>query len=257
MGENLKKIYKRVGLMNDNRGIYRRYLCEADHWQSHLNRCKGYIIHAVSEKTATHICILGSGWLLDVPVKFLLEKAKIVHLIDIVHPPEILHKYKKEPKFNFIQADVTGGLVKEVYHLIKSKKINKEKGLQDIQINKPDVVPSETDLVISLNLLSQVNGLLVEYIKLKTNVTKNSISSFSAQIQQQHLDILPKGKSCLISDTSEIITDINDNFIKENPLLYIKLPELNQKKQWIWDFDTSGTYYPNCKTQMKVIAVGL
>ena len=253
----LQNIAKHTKLIADSRGIYKRFLHEANHWQNHLTNCKNYISKYLLEKSARNIVILGSGWLLDIPVEDMLKKAEKIQLIDIVHPPEILHKYKKEPKCHFIQTDITGGLLKHLYTLSKSKNFSLTNMLNYGESDEPFNIAADVDMVISLNLLSQLNGLIIEYLKNKYTLTENDLLTLSKHIQENHLAILPKNKSIIITDTEEIISDMHNHFIKKNPLIFTVLPNLKDKREWIWEFDTQGTYYPHKKTHMKVIAGSL
>ena len=37
-----------------------------------------------------NVTVLGSGWLLDLPLAEMLEKTEMIYLVDIVHPPEVV-----------------------------------------------------------------------------------------------------------------------------------------------------------------------
>jgi hypothetical protein len=60
---------------------------------------------------------------------------------------------------------------------------------------------------------------------------------------------------CLVTDIEEIHEDFNGHPSGTKNLLYAPLPISKMRKDWTWDFDTSGFYHPDTVTRMKVVAL--
>lgn len=69
--------------------------------------------------------------------------------------------------------------------------------------------------------------------------------------------MLPAGKTCLVTEYSELLYTEQHEFEAENPLLFIDLPEATDDETWLWAFDTRMTYYPNRKRYLKIRALTL
>ena len=90
-----RKILRRMEYLSDQKGIMNRYLAEADNWESHLKHTRDFIVKCLGEKHYGTMVVLGSGWLLDLPLDFITSRTREVYLLDIVHPPQILKKIVK------------------------------------------------------------------------------------------------------------------------------------------------------------------
>ena len=72
--KNLSSAMRRAGYLKDQTGIRRRYEREQEPWQQHIDNTRRFIVES-ARKAANHksVAVLGSGWLLDVPVDELLQ----------------------------------------------------------------------------------------------------------------------------------------------------------------------------------------
>jgi len=253
-----RKILRKFGFKHDQEGIINRYLREDGGWNEHLNKTKEFILQASENQPKGIAVILGSGWLLDVPIEELSESFEKVILIDVVHPRQIIHKVKKLPNVELFQTDITG-LVMPIYDSIKVKKEEK-KSLSDIKPVYDDFLITlikGADFTVSVNLLNQLDILICDYINKFSAYSENEINSFRKQIQANHLKLLPNDKSALITDYEELNFDENDRVIDSKKLVHIDLPNEKSAVKWKWKFDLKKTYHSNCKTVFKVMAVEL
>ena len=117
-----------------------------------------------------------------------------------------------------------------------------------------DVKP---DFFISLNVLSQLSIFITDFLKKNGFNDEQKIQKIQAQIQQHHINMLPKNKSCLIVDYFESEYDISDKLINKTKRINIKLPAGNTNKEWKWFFDTKGNYKRNRKYIFKVKGINL
>lgn len=248
---NYKKYIRKIGYISDQNGIVKRYINEEGNWDAHLKRSKEYIINSAKDRKKSNTFILGSGWLLDVPVEYLLKKFDKVYLVDIVHPPQIKHKYRDQKNIIFLEEDITGGLARQVFDIHK-----KNQTLQNIEM-LPYKFKEQPDFVVSINLLNQLDIILVDFLQRNGSYSKEEIEEFRKEVQQNHLRSLPQGKTCLITDWEEINTDDEGNVKNKKQLLYVDLPENSSKEEWKWNFDLQKTYNTELNTVFNVFAINI
>jgi hypothetical protein len=254
--EKYKRILHRLGYYDYQQGLIYRHLGQNDGWNSHLANCRNYILETVGKIKPGKVTVLGSGWLLDLPLKELLEAGINVSLVDIVHPPEAYDQTASLEGVELIEDDATGGVVQEVWE--KAGKLpfyRKLSSLDDIVV--PVYEPKgDPGLVISLNILSQLDVLPVEFLKKRSKAGEEEILRFRKTIQENHLRFLSRYNSILITDISEIFTD-SANKTAEVPTVLASLPSAGNREEWTWDFDLRKSDYYEKSSVMKVVAITL
>lgn len=251
-----KRILGKFGFKKDQQGIMNRYMRESEAWEKHIKNTKEFILQSANKKKKKNCVILGSGWLLDVPIDELSKLFDKVKLVDIVHPAQIIHKVKKLANIEIIETDITG-FIEAVYQFMKKAKKSK------LDLGKISTVHTgswfddmkNADFVVSVNILNQLDILICDYIKKFDIYQVQEIKEFRKIIQQNHLNALPKGKSCLITDYKELRLNDNDIEIESKLLVHIDLPENNSSKKWQWAFDMSKTYHHKFNTVFKVVGM--
>ena len=247
------RILKKMNLIKDQQGIVDRFLKEKEGWSSHIQKSQKYISNFIKNKKG-NIAVLGSGWLLDVPIEELSEQFDKVYLIDLYHPAQIRHRVKQFKNVVCIESDITGGLINEIYIMSrqsKKKKVNPD--ITKLLIPKYDININVQSL-ISINILNQLDTLLVEYLEKHLQVEEEKMVTFRKSIQQQHLNFLKTKESCLITDFEEWVFDANTNNISTKKLVHIDLPNNVSTKYWDWLFDMTGSYNIGKSTILKVVA---
>lgn len=248
LNRSINLIKRKAGYVKDQKGIIRRYSREADNWLSHIENCKQFIVANLQKTGAKKVAILGSGYLLDVPIDELIENNFEVDFYDINHPLIIKRKYNSVKGFNFITKDLTHGLIEKA---VKCKSYIEF--VQLISEHKITSLNSNYDYVISLNLLNQLDILLCDYIIKKFRKSNEDLIEIRTQIQEQHLQLLQKYKSCLITDSVE--QQLIDNKIQCSiNLIFCSLKDLECQKEWEWIFDTNRSFNENYNTSFIVKA---
>lgn len=241
----------RMNYTSEQTYIAQRMQQEQGGWQSHLNNSKKIIEEFIKEHPSKSINILGSGWLLDVPMDSIIEYSERVVLTDIYHPKQIVNRYSKHPNIEFITADLTNGAV-DLTYAVKRGNFNLKEYLAKIKAIKP--VNYNADIVVSVNLLSQLSIFITDYLTNKVILSNNQIVEIASAIQQNHLMSLPQNRSVLITDYEEEFVDEDNKFIGSKPTVFINIPKNNCTKEWTWKFDSQMTYREDCKTYLKVVA---
>jgi hypothetical protein len=249
-----RKILHRMGYYNYQRGLIYHHLEEEGSWNSHLKNCRDFILKALDFYKPSKVTVLGSGWLLDLPLKEICDAVEEINLVDIIHPPEVKEQTLKLNKVILREEDVSGGLIKEVWDKGKNRVFfNKLRSLDEIRISEylPQFDPG---MIISLNILTQLESLPLEFLKKRSVKNEKNILRFRKEVQSKHISFLKKHKSVLITDISEIITD-NSGKITEVPSVLTDLPVAKSKVEWTWNFDMRKSDYYTKKSVFKVAAM--
>lgn len=235
-------------------GLIYHHVNQEGGWESHQDHCRSFIIKALELYKPEKITILGSGWLLDLPFAELIEKTDKVCLIDIIHPPDVISQVGSYKNVELIEQDVTGGLIEEVWQKTgKFSVFKKLKSLENIII--PEFKPNgDPGMVISLNILTQLESLLLDFLKKRSKIKEEEFNLFRAEIQRKHIDFLRKHRSVLITDYAEVITNKSGS-IKTIPTLVTDLPPGQFTEKWTWNFDQTGADLYNSRTQFKIVAL--
>lgn len=249
-----RRLLNKMGYYNYQNGLIYRHLSQEGGWDSHLEHCRSFILKALDFYKPEKVTVLGSGWLLELPIAELIEKTTKVSLVDIVHPPEVISQTGSYTNVELVEQDVTGGLIEEIWKKTgKYSFFNKLQSLESIKI--PEYIPvSDPGMVISLNILTQMENLLIEFLKKRSKISDVEFLRFRSEIQKKHIDFLKKYESVLISDIAEVVTDQSGSSTTI-PTLITELPSGRFSEEWIWDFDLKGSDYYNNRSFMKVTAV--
>lgn len=244
-----------MGYLSDQEGIMNRYLREKENWEPHLTHSKNFINESFRDKDIQSVAVLGSGWLLDVPIKSLSKRFKKVLLLDINHPAQIRKKVEGFKNVTLQELDLTGGAVQFAWKLRKKNdEFYSKYVLEDFQpqIPKLDMQP---DALISLNLLNQLDIHVVDFIRKKHNCfMPDEYRRFRRVLQEFHINWISKQPGCLISDMIET-TESADGETTSKNLAHADMPEFSRAEEWIWDFDLSGTYTEKKQTRFTVRAL--
>jgi len=252
--ESYRRILHKLGYYSYLDGLIHRYLKQEGAWDTHLERCRSFILNAVERINPAKITVLGSGWLLDFPLAELVEKGVEITLIDIVHPPDVKTQVQGNRLVRIAEEDLTGGLVTEIWEKAGSLPFyRKLRSLSNITV--PEYFPGgDPGMLISLNILSQLDVLPVKLLKRKSALTGGDILRLRREIQEKHLSMLRRYRSVLITDIREIFTG-RDGSQEEEQTVVVDLPEAEYREEWIWDFDLRHTDYYGKNSVLEVVAM--
>ncbi|HOT14571.1 MAG TPA: hypothetical protein PK252_07400 [Bacteroidales bacterium] len=248
------RILKKMHYVADQQGIIKRFLKESENWGSHLEHCKAAIKKDLSGRGRGKCAVLGSGWLLDIPIDALLEHFEKVYLFDIIHPTQVKHKYAHNPKVVFVELDITGSVITQMFEAVQYYKSTKYVKNIDTYQFEGFQYPEEFDFVISANIISQLATLLVEYITPYGLYSDEELALLSRKVEESHLQSLPVGKTFLITDYEELVYSKDNILEKQRPLLQVSFNSLPVAESWQWKFDRDD-YYKDKNVVYNVIAL--
>jgi len=253
------RVLRKMGYLSDQQGIMNRYLRERKNWEEHLEHTRNFISSAFNStfpegENNESVAILGSGWLLDVPLENLVQRFGKIYLVDICHPPQIRKKVELMDQVVLVEEDLSGGLIEQVWQFTAKKGPGSAGGL--IESLRPlqalaDINPSA---FISVNLLNQLDIIICDHLIKQGYKEINFLNQMRRLIQSFHLRWLTEKPGCIITDTHEIITGSKGNQ-STIELLYAELPEGFRREDWSWNFDTSGSYRSGARSRMIVQAL--
>jgi hypothetical protein len=242
-----------MGYYDYQLGLIYRHLNQGNGWKNHEKRCREFILKGVEIYHPEKVTVLGSGWLLDLPLAELAESTKHICLIDIVHPPAVREQVKEFKNIELSEQDISGGLIDNVWRAAgKRTSLSKLKSLEEIEI--PEFRLDHPGMVISLNILTQLESMPLRMLAKKAKAGEAEILNFRKKIQESHLRFLENHKSLLLTDTVEIFTDSTGN-VTEVKTALITLPEGTMKETWRWDFDLKGADFKMKRSVMEISAI--
>lgn len=249
-----RRMLSRMGYYNYQRGMIVHHTGQEGGWENHHLHSRKFILKAIDIYKPEKVTVLGSGWLLDLPFTEMLEKVSRICLVDIIHPPDVINQVQNSDKVELIEQDVTGGLIAEVWE--KTRKYSFFKKLNSLdKIAIPEYcTDSDPGMIVSLNILTQLEALLIDFIKKRSRINEEVFRNFRSEIQKKHIEFLMKHQSVLISDYAEVITN-REGVTKTIPTLYTDLPSGSVREEWTWNFDKRGGDLYNSGSQFKVVAL--
>lgn len=200
------------------------------------------------------VTVLGSGWLLDLPLREMAETGVHICLVDIVHPPEVKEQVARLEKVTLIEDDVSGGLISEVWEKARRRfLINRLRTPDSIDVR--EYMPGfDPGMVISLNILTQLENLPLVFLKRRSGGDEEAFMRFRRRVQEKHIGFLKKHPSVLITDISEVITESSGR-INEIPSVVVDLPEAQQTDEWTWHFEEKRPDFFRKKSAFRVRAM--
>jgi hypothetical protein len=252
-----RKIFRRLGFETESQGFINRYINVEGAWDEHLENSRQFICSAIAGRKFNNLAVLGSGWMIDLPVEELSGAAGRVWLYDAVHPAQVIHKIGKMSNITAVRADVTGGALANALEAVRQYKKSKQKTPPEI-ICQAEFKPGVTqDFIISLNLLSQIGVMITGFLEEHIPYPADELREIRTRLQAAHLNLLMPGRSCLITDTEEWCYDLTNGSLETNPVVDCEMPAARRTETWEWQFDPLGEYKPEKRTVMKVMALEL
>lgn len=221
--------FRRVGYLRGQLGIKVRHRQCRSAWRPHLELTKVAILTAIRDCEQRRKCvILGSGRLLDVPLKQLSRAFREVILVDAVHPLSAYVAAAWYRNVQLVRADVTG-TAEELTRVARRP-----------ELPLPRVSPSlfcddqEIDYVASVNLMSQLAYLPGIYLE-QGSRSEVEIEDYSKAVLSAHLQYLQRlpGIVSLITDVEKLVVDQRGRITERIDILHgVELPRATEEWKW-------------------------
>lgn len=211
---------RRAGLKREAVAIRARHARNRPAWRPHLEASKSFMLECArraAPQGADLAVVLGSGALLDVPLRELAGMFGRVVLADMVHPLAARWQARSLPGMSLVHLDVSGAL--------EDALAGREPGVQAGNV-LPDYLDAlRPDFIVSANILSQIP--LAPLALLEPTKTRG----LGARLVREHLSALvgASAPACLITDTLRLGGE------KPLDLLHgVELPAAPERA-WTWD----------------------
>lgn len=206
-----------------------------DDWTPHLENCKTLIKDGVLDHAqGGHVAIMGSGLLHDVPLEFLSANTAKTELIDIIQMKPAEKRINGYQNLHLVEKDVTEQALPFYYAL--------KEGLHHLPLINTPTWEHQPDLLVSLNLLSQIPLAFAGAAK---KHHRQLPAGYLNDMMMAHIELLRSNakKSLLITDLyQEYITDgrVVD---RSEMTTHLNLGEPDVR--WLWDICPKGEVYPD------------
>lgn len=220
------------GYTYESIALLERYHRNKEHWQNHINNCHQFVIEKCHSDYKS-IAILGSGHLIEIPLKYLLDLNYKIYLIDLVHPKSVHKLQQKHPNQIFLHKT-------DISKFFEKKEI-------EIPI---------TDILLSANMISQV-AFLPGHKMLQQGKTEEQVWTDCHKILLNHLNWLrlqtKDKKVYFFCDDQKIVFDKKANkIIDQFSTIYdVKIP---YTKDWMWEIAPSPEFQKNLDIKLHMIS---
>jgi hypothetical protein len=226
---------------------YRR--CRAA-WADHLMRSRRAIERAIVRAPGREtVMVLGSGRLLDVPLEALAAAFRRVVLVDALHPLSARARARRYRNVELRGEDVTGTIA--ALHRLKPGD-----PLPPVRPYAP-LYEGRIDLVVSLNLLSQLGVLPAEWIERRLGqAAVPAADAFCAALARTHLDDLARCRAsvCLIADVEWQHVDFAGAIMQRDSSIFGLAPPV-AAEEWLWNLAPAPESDPRFSEVRRVIVV--
>lgn len=251
------RLYRRMGFLTEQVSIGARRARCADAWAPHLEQSRAALCRAIEAVPATRrktSLILGSGFLLDLPLGELERAFDQVLLVDLIQPWRARLVAAFRPKLRLIEHDATEALA-----------------LLDSAVEAgdpwPDLAPRRflddpsIGLVVSLNLASQLPYVPLRYLEKQGVGDEATRQAFARRLIERHVDYLRAfaaggATTLLIVDVERIAHDRAGAEIGRVSAVHdAALPEGGT--EWNWTICPIPEFAPDRAIVNRVRAVGV
>ncbi len=185
-------------------------------WEPHFERTRATIRRGIERCPQRRVAVvIGSGWLHDVPLDDLAASFAEVRLVDVIHPLPIRWRVRAYPNVRLIHHDITG-TTDAIYRAADVASLSLPISRPTLYLDDPEV-----DLIASVNILSQLPYLHVEYLLDRAH-SREAIFVYARQVIQAHLDYLERmpGVKAIIADVDSTRLDQRGRVIETTGTLY-------------------------------------
>lgn len=227
--------HRRLGYVRDAvRMASRARRCRAA-WAPHLEATRAAIRAAIAGTAERRTAVvLGSGLLDDVPLDALADAFARIVLVDAVHPLRARAAARRHAHVERMTADLSGS-----FALLGGAAADLAPGLPAV------CAAPETDLVVSVNLLSQLPIRPVRRLEASRRPLgrwrPEQADLLGARIVARHLASLSAlpARVCLVTDLDEVEEDREGRVRGRTDLLFgTRLPE--PERSWTWEIAPFG-----------------
>ncbi len=223
---------RHMGYLKEAIAMRGRARVRRNSWQSHLDNTRRFVLSSAARlKTRNKALVLGSGLLLDLPLQELSSLFREVILADVVCLPEARREIRKYGNVSVIEHDVTG-IAERLY-------LNRHRGVRELPEPETPTLPVNADLVVSLNILSQLWVIPRAYVLSEySGVDKDRLEEWCSEISAAHDRMLRQASCpvCLVADHAFVQRD-KAGVVRSRGSTIGSLVVQDPEESWTWLID--------------------
>ena len=208
-------------------------------WADHILSCRTFIVEAADKcpKQGTAV-VLGSGLLLEVPLRSLAERFDRVYLVDMFHMPAVRVEAKKHFNVKLLYGDITG-----IFAMMA------EGDYPGGSIPAPEPrIPhlKDADLIVSANCLTHLSPPICAYLDHARHLTEFDQDRLTLQIMTAHVDAIANdatGVGAIITDSERFVL-AGDRVVSRRDLIPgLHFPDTASRAhnlEWQWLMSPAG-----------------
>lgn len=233
---------KEMGYLKESIAMVARAKRCKQHWGEHYQNCQNTILQSFGKLSQYRkVVIFGAGTLQDLPLDALSKQFEKVVLVDLVFLKPAYKLAQNYDNIELVEHDVTESLnwLKDGFEVVQKP----SKWLDD----------EELDLVISLNLITQLPLIPVRWLMKQYGFSETQADALGKQLIFAHMNYLKqfKARVCLIADREDREFDQHDIELDcFDPWWGVQSPQAEHT--WSWQVVPLGEGKPNRKQQNTV-----
>lgn len=221
---------KQMGFLTESIALAARAQRCKTTWEPHYKYCQATLVKAVERSVGRRsVLIFGAGSLRDIPLAYLAAQFQKVILVDLVFLKSARQQASLFANVELVEHDVTESLT-WAYN-----------GQVHIQSPQAWLHDASIDLVVSLNLVTQLPLIPVRWLLKKAVIDEPQADRMAKQIIYNHLHYLKQfaGEVCLIADQFSVEFDKQGKPIEQiDPWWGVDAPTAIQS--WTWEIIPLG-----------------
>lgn len=228
-----------MGYVREARLIAKRARDLEPAWSGHIQATRRCIEASVDLcRRRRTVVVVGSGALLDVPLDVLGRAFDRVVLLDIFHTRATRRAVRKRSNVVLLPTDVTG-VVRRVFVAARRRAVGR------LPKSDPPVLDvRDVDLIISVNLLSQLGVIPCNFLKgHHPAIPPAQLDAFTRDLIDAHLRWLVQSaeRVCLITDVERTESLTGGAVIRKDIVAGVDLPRPDD--MWDWRIAPLGGIY--------------
>ena len=243
---------RKHGYLKNQIALEFRYKRNEHAWAEHVLNTRTFIVNAAEKCTKMGTCVvLGSGLLIEVPLRSLAERFERIYLVDIFHMPFVRAEAKKFFNVKVLSGDITG-----IFAMMK------EGEYPGGSIPAPEArIPhlKDADLIVSVNCLTQLAQPFCKYLDKERYLTEFDQDRLTLQIMDAHVHAIAeqaKGVGAIVTDTEKLEIAGDRIVSRKNLIPGLTFPSTATQihnLEWQWLIAPAGEEHETHDIEHKVI----
>lgn len=239
---------RRMGYLHESIACEARARRCAEAWREHQTRCRERVLEAMGGLTERRrALLLGAGLTGDLPLRELSAGFERVVLLDMLFAPATRKLAARLGNVECLEHDLSG--------VVEAAANTEKHALPPKPLPALPKAAEGCDLIVSMNLLSQLPLLPAAWLRGHTDMSEDILHTWSRAVINAHIDLLNRqtGAVVLISDIAHIHRDANGRLLeREDRTFDAALPTCDTP--WSWPLAPLGEIDRRTSVEARVCA---